>query len=74
MGPLTYFLLPHSSPVSSFSYFYKKINTPLKYDYQSYQKRLILVISSVNTFIAGSGLIHDNINISRMPFPSNLKF
>ena len=33
-GPLTYFLLPHSSPVSGFSCCYKKFNTPLKYNYQ----------------------------------------
>ena len=67
-------MFPHSSPVSGFSYCYKKITAPLKYDYQSYQKRLILVISSVNTFIAGSGLIHNNINISRMPFPVTWNF
>ena len=73
MGPLTYFLLPHSSPVSGFSYFYEKINTPWKYNYQSYQKRLILVFCSVNTFLAGPGSIHNNIIISITPFPSNLK-
>ena len=73
MGPLTYFLLTHSSPVSGFSYCYKEINNPLKYDYQSYQKRLILVFCSVDTFLAGPGSIHNNIKISIMPFLSNLK-
>ena len=73
MGPLTYFLLPHSSPVSGFYHLYYKINTPLKYNYQNYQKRLILVPCSVNTFLAGPGSIHDIIIISITPFPSNLK-
>ena len=50
---MTYFLLPHSSPVSGFSYCYKEFNAPLNYNYKNFQKRLILFISSVDTFLAG---------------------